>query len=301
MNSTSKQPFHHILKQKRESQGIEIAEISEQTKINPKYFIAFEKGDFEVLPQVYTRLFLRSYAIEIGADPVKVLENFEIHTTGKIQPKEEIKITAPEISKDIDNNPKKSIFDEDEPIFKDINQKKIIGVIGAIIVIILIVGKLRQITADTTSGLEQNKSNSEVVSEKMSSKTQKNEMNIPGSYLDGFEKITQKTINLGISPPYKFSIMSKTHSTVKIKTIENGVTTLEKIYELNPANPLERTSDGVLQFELKSTKDVSITLNGNDKLISQFLKPENISDEELAIKVNLEEDGNLTAEYFQLN
>ena len=94
MNTTPQEPFYIDLKKKRETQGIEISEISEQTKINPKYFIEFEKGNFEVLPQVYTRLFLRSYAIEIGADPVKILENYEFHTTGKIQPKNEFKFSS---------------------------------------------------------------------------------------------------------------------------------------------------------------------------------------------------------------
>jgi len=98
MNSTQQEQFYINLKKKRESQGIEIAEISEQTKINPKYFISFEDGKFNVLPTVYTRLFLRSYAIEIGADPDKVLDEFEIYTTGKIQRKDEF--TLPDAVKD---------------------------------------------------------------------------------------------------------------------------------------------------------------------------------------------------------
>jgi hypothetical protein len=97
------------------------------------------------------------------------------------------------------------------------------------------------------------------------------------------------------------SVMSTVHSSIKLKIIENGVTTLDRILELKPAQILTRDSKGKLQFELKSTEDLSISLNGSDKIISQFLKPENISDDVLAIKVVVEEDGSLTVEYFKIN
>ena len=65
---TGSETFSDALKAKRESQNIEISEICEFTKIQPRYIEAMEKGDFTVLPNVYIRLFLRSYAIFIGAD-----------------------------------------------------------------------------------------------------------------------------------------------------------------------------------------------------------------------------------------
>ena len=94
MENTEQELFYIDLKKRREAQEINISEISERTKINPKYFIEFEQGNFETLPIVYTRLFLRSYAIEIGADPLKVLDDYEIYTTGKIQPKNEFKLSS---------------------------------------------------------------------------------------------------------------------------------------------------------------------------------------------------------------
>ena len=53
--------FFSILKEHRESKGIQIDEISEYTKINPTYIEAIEEGNFDLLPNVYMRLFLRSY------------------------------------------------------------------------------------------------------------------------------------------------------------------------------------------------------------------------------------------------
>ena len=84
---TNEELFIDALKSHRESKDIEISEICEFTKINPKYIEAIENGEFTVLPTVYMRLFLRTYADFIGADSEKALEDFELHTTGKIQKK----------------------------------------------------------------------------------------------------------------------------------------------------------------------------------------------------------------------
>ncbi|MBC8312431.1 MAG: helix-turn-helix domain-containing protein [Candidatus Marinimicrobia bacterium] len=84
---TTTESFFSLLKSHRESKGVEIEEIAEYTKINPKYLHAIESGDFSVLPNVYMRLFLRSYAQYIGADTAQALDDFELHTTGKVSAK----------------------------------------------------------------------------------------------------------------------------------------------------------------------------------------------------------------------
>ena len=112
--------FFAILKEHRESKGIQIEEISEYTKINPIYIEAIEKGDFSILPNVYMRLFLRSYAIYLEADSNKVLEDYELHTTGKIQTKLDVDLsdekpiikssyTSKLDNRDIEISPKKII------------------------------------------------------------------------------------------------------------------------------------------------------------------------------------------------
>lgn len=92
---TITESFFSLLKSHRESKGVEIQEIAEYTKINPKYLHAIESGDFKVLPNVYMRLFLRSYAQFIGADAEQALDDYELHTTGKISAKLEIVSDTP--------------------------------------------------------------------------------------------------------------------------------------------------------------------------------------------------------------
>ena len=60
--------FYKELKAKRESQNLTLEEISDFTKIDIKFLIAIEAGDFSCLPSVYMRLFLRSYWKYISAD-----------------------------------------------------------------------------------------------------------------------------------------------------------------------------------------------------------------------------------------
>ena len=82
---TSTESFFDDLKTQRESQNIEISEICEFTKIQKKYIIAIESGDFNILPNVYTRLLLKAYADFIGDDSKKALNEYELYTTGKIK------------------------------------------------------------------------------------------------------------------------------------------------------------------------------------------------------------------------
>ena len=67
------------LGQKRKELGKEIDEISEIIKVSSEYLKAIEKGDFKALPSiVYYKLFVRSYAQELGLDGNQLLEQFEI-------------------------------------------------------------------------------------------------------------------------------------------------------------------------------------------------------------------------------
>ena len=83
----TEQTFFLALKDQRESKDITLDEISDFTKINPKYIMAIENGEFNLLPNIYMRLFLRSYTDYIGADSNQALVDYELYTTGKIQPK----------------------------------------------------------------------------------------------------------------------------------------------------------------------------------------------------------------------
>lgn len=58
------------LRKARESMNLSIEDIARRTRIQKKYLIAIEKGQYDLLPsRVYLRSYLRSYARIVGEDP----------------------------------------------------------------------------------------------------------------------------------------------------------------------------------------------------------------------------------------
>ena len=80
--ANAKLPSAHItgeiLKDIRESQGIDIDTIAEVTKISHEYLIAIEAEDVASFPApIYLKSFLKQYAVAIGVDPELVIEAYD--------------------------------------------------------------------------------------------------------------------------------------------------------------------------------------------------------------------------------
>ena len=69
--------FYKELKDLRISKEITLEDLESKTKINVKYLDAIEQGDFDILPAPYLRLFIRAYAVEIGGDAERALEQLD--------------------------------------------------------------------------------------------------------------------------------------------------------------------------------------------------------------------------------
>jgi cytoskeleton protein RodZ len=69
----------HILREARETKGLTLNEVQEQTRINSRFLEALEMGDYIRLPTpVHVRGFLRNYARFLGLDPGPLLERYEL-------------------------------------------------------------------------------------------------------------------------------------------------------------------------------------------------------------------------------
>ena len=71
------QDIAQLLSAQRQKSGLSIEEIFERTRINPDFLHALETGDFDILPPAYVRLFLKTYAKEVGLDPDEILDQYE--------------------------------------------------------------------------------------------------------------------------------------------------------------------------------------------------------------------------------
>ena len=147
---TATESFFDALKQHRESQNIEISEICDFTKINPKYIQAIESGEFQILPTVYMRLFLRAYANFMGADSVKALEDYELQTTGTIQKSTDFDL-LPKVG--IDNS---DIAEDTMESSTQISPKQIATGAAGLIGLFLVLYWASEITTQQNSEVENN-------------------------------------------------------------------------------------------------------------------------------------------------
>ena len=68
----------HILREARETKGLTLQEVQEETRINTRYLEALESGEYDRLPTpVHVRGFLRNYARFLGLDPQPLLDRYE--------------------------------------------------------------------------------------------------------------------------------------------------------------------------------------------------------------------------------
>jgi cytoskeletal protein RodZ len=69
--------FGSTLRQARERRGISLRQIATSTKISMVVLEALERDDFSHLPGgIFSRAFVRAYAIEVGIDPEETVQHF---------------------------------------------------------------------------------------------------------------------------------------------------------------------------------------------------------------------------------
>jgi cytoskeletal protein RodZ len=64
------------LKKCREAKGLSIDELASRTKISANFVKNFENGQFQFLPEVYIRAFLKTIALEVGLDTEVILRQY---------------------------------------------------------------------------------------------------------------------------------------------------------------------------------------------------------------------------------
>jgi len=62
--------------QQRQEKGLSLSQLSARTKITEGFLAKMEQGDFDFLPAVYIRAFIRTVATEIGLDPEVMMRRF---------------------------------------------------------------------------------------------------------------------------------------------------------------------------------------------------------------------------------
>jgi cytoskeletal protein RodZ len=77
IDATSAPTVGELLHAAREKKGVDLYRAERDTKIRARHLSALEDGDYGELPgAVYTKGFLRNYALYLGLDPVEVLDRW---------------------------------------------------------------------------------------------------------------------------------------------------------------------------------------------------------------------------------
>ncbi|PIS28211.1 MAG: hypothetical protein COT43_06830 [Candidatus Marinimicrobia bacterium CG08_land_8_20_14_0_20_45_22] len=130
--------FYEDLKNQREKLGYSIEQIANRIKVNKSYLEDFESGIFSNLPKTYIRLFLRSYANEIGLNATEILAAFEQLTSRQpVPPSIEI-VRKKETSTNLRNGVK--------PPSK--NRRNLLTITIIVVVIVFLISILKQVLTE---------------------------------------------------------------------------------------------------------------------------------------------------------
>ena len=73
----SPQDFGERLRRHRERSGVSLQTIADATKINRRFLAGLEEGDCSRWPAgLYSRAFVRTYAVAVGLDPEELVTEF---------------------------------------------------------------------------------------------------------------------------------------------------------------------------------------------------------------------------------
>ncbi len=87
MASESAQKFAEELKLHRESKNISLHHIAAKTRIDLKFLQAMEEGNFDILPEIYIRAFIKEYAATIDLNPKEVMLKYDEAKSGRSEEK----------------------------------------------------------------------------------------------------------------------------------------------------------------------------------------------------------------------
>ncbi|TSA27804.1 MAG: helix-turn-helix domain-containing protein [Ignavibacteriales bacterium] len=108
--------FADELKTAREVKEISLSQVSAKTKIDLKFLQAIEDANFDVLPEIYIRAFIREFAQTIDLNSKEVLQKFDIARLGKPEekPQPQLETASKEDSVNLQGIPEAKEFDSTE-------------------------------------------------------------------------------------------------------------------------------------------------------------------------------------------
>ncbi|MBZ0203847.1 MAG: helix-turn-helix domain-containing protein [Ignavibacteria bacterium] len=116
--------FGQDLKKLRELRGISVAEISAESRINPKFLYNIENGIFDFVPETYIRSFIKAYAKAIDENENQILNEYDKAKAGFYAKRKFASDDAPKLT--VDEKLRISVLDNEkekekaeEPVYQE--------------------------------------------------------------------------------------------------------------------------------------------------------------------------------------
>ena len=139
-----------LLRQAREGRGMTLHQVATATKISISVLEAIERGDFRRLPGgIFSRAFVRSYALEVGANPDDVVATFAA----------ELEAATPAAAEAV----RPDVTDDDIAFLERQRRASLFLRIGLVVLALLLVGAFvywRMMRVDTTGSPSTDRSTS---------------------------------------------------------------------------------------------------------------------------------------------
>ncbi len=140
--------FAEDLKRAKEEKELTLQQIFSKTRIDQKFLRAVEEGNFEIMPQVYVRAFIKEYANAVGLNGEEELRKYDDIRLGKSSSGEEEQSTSEEKREEFYSEPKtrgkKVVTFEDNTAPIEVSKKNpqgvIIGSILGVFAIVILIG-----------------------------------------------------------------------------------------------------------------------------------------------------------------
>lgn len=113
--------FTDELKKHREKVGISLQNVAAKTRIDIKFLEALEDGNFNFLPDIYVKAFIKQYAKVVGLDEDETLQKYILAKEGKQESVEKVKQEISAGEEEADKQKTKSNVEANKPakVFMD--------------------------------------------------------------------------------------------------------------------------------------------------------------------------------------
>ena len=291
--------FFEELKNLRKSKDVKLIDISNSTKINIKYLEAIENGNFDALPNIYIRLFIRTYCEFLLIDSDEVLNKYEQHTNIKSKKfmkktvSKEVKQQTPnfmKINKDEKNSQEKTKEPQTDLFKKTIistkktnkinfnqeyfydNKKIFTGVLTgcSIFIIYMLVSYLsteQKNKLEATSNNNNNEINhSVIIDDKLISEYDFDK--------DKLISETNKKLKFKVNTPYTFQITTREKTKIYVSYDNENGKRLEACNIIAPKDTLLKfDNSNNIYFDIWNSDHVEVAIN--NKPISKYLNQKN--------------------------